>query len=261
MRYFLGHFDGAVFHPDDPPETTLWFDYGRDTYAGVTWSDYPQNQRERLFIGWMSNLDYAEVIPAGTFRGAMTLPRRLTLRSFPEGVRLVAEPVAALARLRKEPPLFSLGGETLRENRSLVAGDCLEIVAAFRVEERSAGEFGFRLRKGADTETRVGYNADLKNMFVDRSRAGGFLFKHDAGPHAVPLEPEGGVVKLQVFLDRTSVEVFGNHGQKTITDLIFPSQDAVDTELCISNGNVEIDSLDIYELKSIYNQPQTGDSR
>jgi fructan beta-fructosidase len=255
MRYFLGRFDGTVFHADNPPGTTLWLDHGRDDYAGVTWSDHPDNDRQRLFIGWMSNLDYAQIIPAKTFRGVMTLPRILSLRSFSEGIRLVSAPLPAVVALRKAPPLLRLARERIEENRGLVAGTCLEIVAEFRVDEHTAAEFGFAVRKKKAAEIRVGYNAVRQEMFVDRSRSGGFAFNNDTGPHPAPLCSENGSVRLHLFLDRTSIEVFGNRGRRVITDLVFPAADGVDTELYVSNGKIELESLVIYELNSIYDQP------
>ena len=92
-------------------------------------------------------------------------------------------------------------------------------------------------------------------MVVDRSRSGGFAFNNDAGPHSAPLCSENGSVRLHLFLDWTSVEVFGNRGRRVITDLVFPAADEVDTELYVSNGKIELESLVIYELNSIYDQP------
>lgn len=44
------------------------------------------------------------------------------------------------------------------------------------------------------------------------------------------MEPVDGVIRIHIFLDRTSVEVFGNGGQRVMTDLIFPL-DATGAEL------------------------------
>ena len=76
-QYFLGTFRGGCFHGGEPAETVHWLDAGRDHYAGVTWSDAPDNRR--ILLGWMSNWKYAAVTPAASFRGAMTLPRELAL--------------------------------------------------------------------------------------------------------------------------------------------------------------------------------------
>ncbi|MBK8504111.1 MAG: glycoside hydrolase family 32 protein [Saprospiraceae bacterium] len=62
-QYFIGDFDGKVFKNDNPPAMSLWLDYGKDNYAGVTWSDAPNKGGQRTFIGWMSNWQYAQQVP------------------------------------------------------------------------------------------------------------------------------------------------------------------------------------------------------
>ena len=80
MQYFVGDFDGKTFTPDPSVQKNkpVWIDYGRDDYAGVTWSDIPARDGRRLFLGWMSNWDYATLVPTvratrGNFSGPMTI--------------------------------------------------------------------------------------------------------------------------------------------------------------------------------------------
>ena len=102
-QYFIGDFDGRKFIPDSQydSEEATWLDHGRDNYAGVTWSDIPESDGRRLFIGWMSNWDYAQVVPTYQWRSAMTLPRELKLHSTDNGYRLTSHPVEELQTLRK----------------------------------------------------------------------------------------------------------------------------------------------------------------
>ncbi len=74
-QYFIGQWNGKEFIADD--SKTRWLDYGRDNYAGVTFENAPDNRK--IFIGWMSNWEYAHTFPTQPWRGAMTLPRELTL--------------------------------------------------------------------------------------------------------------------------------------------------------------------------------------
>ena len=60
-QYFTGEFDGHKFLPDDT--NAKWVDWGRDNYAGVTWSNIPEKDGRRIFIGWMSDWEYATVVP------------------------------------------------------------------------------------------------------------------------------------------------------------------------------------------------------
>ncbi len=84
-QYFVGQWDGKEFIADDLH--TRWLDYGRDNYAGVTFNDAPENRR--IFLGWMSNWEYAAKIPTHPWRSSMTLPRELSLR---DGL-LIQEPI------------------------------------------------------------------------------------------------------------------------------------------------------------------------
>ncbi|MBE0344407.1 glycoside hydrolase, partial [Paenibacillus sp. 28ISP30-2] len=98
---FIGEFDGNTFINDNPADHILWLDYGRDNYAGVTWSDIAEQDGRRVIIGWMSNWKYANQTPTGAWRGAMTLPRVLSLTSRDEGVVLTQMPVREIEQLRK----------------------------------------------------------------------------------------------------------------------------------------------------------------
>ena len=84
-QYFVGHFDGRQFTVDPSytaavsGEKAVWLDNGRDNYAGVTWSDIPKQNGRRLFMGWMSNWDYAQRIfssPAKTLTGSVCMRKR-----------------------------------------------------------------------------------------------------------------------------------------------------------------------------------------
>jgi sucrose-6-phosphate hydrolase SacC (GH32 family) len=74
-QYFVGQWDGSAFIADDLQ--TRWVDYGRDNYAGVTFSGAPENKK--IFLGWMSNWEYAGKVPTDPWRSAMTIPRELSL--------------------------------------------------------------------------------------------------------------------------------------------------------------------------------------
>ena len=84
-QYFVGQWNGKEFIADDVQ--TRWIDYGRDNYAGVTFSNAPDNKR--IFLGWMSNWDYAVKVPTDPWRSAMTVPRELSLK----GNTLVQTPI------------------------------------------------------------------------------------------------------------------------------------------------------------------------
>jgi fructan beta-fructosidase len=85
-QYFIGQWNGKEFIADDVQ--TRWLDYGRDNYAGVTFSNAPDNKK--IFLGWMCNWHYAGKVPTDPWRSAMTLPRELSLH----GDRIIQTPVS-----------------------------------------------------------------------------------------------------------------------------------------------------------------------
>lgn len=74
-RYFVGDFDGKTFKNTQP---SIWLDSGMDYYAGVTFSNVPDDKK--ILISWMSNWLYAQKVPTEVWRSAMTLPRELSLK-------------------------------------------------------------------------------------------------------------------------------------------------------------------------------------
>lgn len=103
--YQTGTFDGTRFQPDGPAHKPLWqiADHGRDFYAAVAWHEPRDAAGRPVWIGWMGNHAYQGQLPRQGWRGAMSLPRRISLLR--QGDRYVLrqapEPasVAAVARV------------------------------------------------------------------------------------------------------------------------------------------------------------------
>lgn len=95
-QYFIGDFDGKTFTSDQKEHK--WIDWGTDNYAGVTYNHTPNN--DRIFIGWMSNWDYAQETPTEKWRSAMTLPRKLKLQAVNGTVELFNYPLKSVEKLR-----------------------------------------------------------------------------------------------------------------------------------------------------------------
>lgn len=253
-QYFIGSFDGRTFTNDNPPQTVLALDYGKDFYAGVTFADIPPSDGRRILLGWMSNWQYAQKEPTSPWRTAQSLPRVLRLQQTAAGVRLAQEPVAELRRLRGQHIVkrnLKIGAGQMLSKFGLMAGEALEIVAEFAVGKESGALI--RLHGGTSEETLVGYNAATEKMFVDRTRSGAVDFDPNfPGRHEAPLSGVGGKVKLHIFVDRSSVEVFGNEGQAAITDRIFPSSRNQRVTLDGYGENAKCLSLNIWQLHSIW---------
>jgi len=252
-QYFTGRFDGSTFEADDLRQPR-WADYGKDFYAGVSWSGLPESDGRRIWIGWMSNWEYADEVPTSPWRGAMSFPREMRLERTAAGLTLVQRPVAELGHLRTE--LLRTGATDLAEvNRMLrerkIQGDQLEVEAEFaRV---TAVEVGIAARVGRNQHTHIGYDFRAGKAYVDRTNSGNVtLHPSFPGRHTAPVHAPGGRVKLHLLVDRSSVELFANDGEGVITDLIFPDSESQGLRLYERGGKARIVSLKIWKLASIW---------
>ncbi|HXG64115.1 MAG TPA: glycoside hydrolase family 32 protein [Blastocatellia bacterium] len=233
-------------------DTARWVDYGKDFYAVVSWSNVPRHDGRRLWIGWMNNWEYGQEIPTSPWRSAQSVPREARLKTYSDGIHLMQSPVVELQRLRRahyrlSNQVIAAGSDPLSRQR--MNGKTLEIIATF--EPGTASEFGLKVRKGAKEETVVGYDVKAAELFVDRSRSGKVEFNpRFPGRHGGPLPTERGRIKLHLFVDWSSVEVFGNDGLTVITDQIFPSADSDGLALYAKGGAARLISLDVWVLRS-----------
>jgi fructan beta-fructosidase len=251
-QYFIGDFDGTRFSSEQ--SQTLWADYGKDFYASTSFSDIPQSDGRRLWIGWLNNWEYGKTVPTTPWRGMQSIPRELRLRKFPDGIRLVQFPVGELSSLRKQHIHIdsrSIESANRKLQKKLVHGETLEILA--EIEIGTVGEIGFKLRKGTHQGTIVGLDAAKSQVFVDRAQSGNVTFaEHFAGRQTAPITiGTERVVQLHIFLDRSSVEVFADHGSSVLSEIIFPlAGDGI--ELYAKEGGGRIRFLDIWKLESSY---------
>jgi levanase len=207
-------------------------------------------------IGWMNNWQYANQIPTSPWRSAMSVPREVALRTIDGRMQLVQEPVRALERLRSGPVqhverrvlpegVHTLSGKGAR-------GRALEIEA--ELDPRTADHFGLKVRVGEGEETVIGYDAWSAELYVDRTRSGDSSFsRRFAGVQRAPLEAgRDGEIRLRVLVDWSSVEVFADRGQVTITDQVFPRASSDGVQVFARGGSVEVESLTVRPLRSAW---------
>lgn len=253
-EYFVGNFDGKKFIDEGKTSQGLWADYGKDFYATNSFSDLPARDGRRIWMGWISNWQYANREPTEIWRGAQSLPRELKLSRFSDGIRLVQVPIAESTTLRGselmhlEDQPMAAAVEAMRAAR--LSGDIIEIEAEFA--PGAAKEVGFKLRKDGDEKTVVGFIPKTKEVFVDRTRSGMVSFSPEfSGRHAGSVR-QSEKLKLRIFLDRSSVEVFANDGEAVLTDRIYPSPGSDGIELYSYGVGGSVQSLHIWKLSSIW---------
>ena len=254
-QYFVGDFDGKVFTPARATnEPALWADWGPDFYAAVSWSDIPKRDGRRLWLGWMSNWEYANDVPTSPWRSAMSLPRELTLRTAADGWRLVQRPVKELKTLRGKRAQFALKSTTGQADLSklgVATADLFELEAD--LQPSADAVFALKLRTGAGEETVLRVDVPNRELTLDRTRSGKVDFHgRFAGSYRAPVRLIDGRLKLRLFVDTSSVEVFVNDGETVQTSLLLPSADARHLELEVAHGTLQRANFNVWQLKSAW---------
>lgn len=251
-EYFVGEFDGRRFRCDHDPQQSQWVDHGRDFYAPISFSDIPADDGRRIWIGWMNNWQ-TNLLPTRPWRSAMSIPRTLALRPTDHGYKLIQKPIKELQTLRNAAQ--TLTHEPITGDHDLspkgIAGDRLEIQATIQLG--TAKQVGFKVRVGEKEATLVGYDVRQSKLYVDRRNSGHVDFHPDfAGKHEGPLVCPNGILQLHLFVDTSSVEVFGNDGEMVITDRIFPQPGSQGVSMFASGGEATLVKLQAWTLKSVW---------
>lgn len=248
-QYFIGTFDGKIFTSENSAETVLWADYGADFYAAQSWNNEPNGRR--LLIAWMNNWDYARLIPSNGTRGVFSLIREVSLKQTKQGIRLFHRPIPELQLLRSKH--FHWEDVSILPNTNLlrgIQGHLLEVIAEFKINS-NVDCFGLRVHVGLNEHTSVIYNVKEQQLHVDRSHSGTVDFQDSfAAVHVAPLSPVDDTIRLHIFVDRTSIEVFANDGVITFTESIFPSEESQGLEIFTEGGEILLKSLNIFKLNS-----------
>jgi fructan beta-fructosidase len=243
-QYFVGQFDGSHFTEDHPGSGPHWADWGKDFYASTSFSNTPAGQ-DRLWLAWMGNWQYAGKLPSLPGRGEMTVARsiwlsepasRNSLTPSQEPLLLVQRPIVPAPAYKPATALF--GGspyQTIGQANEQIAAKKLSgnvFILRLTLDPGDAAVAGVRLRRSsidphesAAEETVVGIDRATGRIFVDRTRSG----KTDWSPQFpgrvyAPLKyPQANSIRLEIVVDRNSVEVFAEDGETVLTELVYPS--------------------------------------
>jgi levanase/fructan beta-fructosidase len=254
-QYFLGTFDGVAFVSDTTVTEGLqqddsrmaeygWLDWGRDYYAAVSFSNAPDGRR--LMIGWMNNWQYGAVTPTSGWRSALSLVREVRLAT--RGGRVVLMQEAVDPFDDNGALVYSEASRSLRAGTRWLpaeaSGDVLRIDAEF--EPGAAGKVGLLLRAGDTERTVLAYDSGTGVLSLDRATSGNTDFHESfASVESVAVPLEDGRLRLRIFLDRCSVEVFAQDGLAAITDQVFAAESSARVGLFADRDGARLVSLDI----------------
>lgn len=231
-QYFTGEFDGSTFKPFD--EQVRWLDYGPDEYAGVTWNNTGDRN---IFLGWMSNWRYANVVPTKKWRSSMTIARELSLGKIAGQYFVKSQPVAALDRTM----LLSYKATNVPGKSFNVTSKAGKLSGALKLDLSlsAALDFSITLSNGLAEKTIIGFDAAADRYFIDRTQSGMVSFdKGFAGRFTAPRFTDNPQIKLTLVIDRTSVELFADDGLTTMTCIFFPKKNYDDIAIQSSQGQV-----------------------
>jgi fructan beta-fructosidase len=218
-QYFLGDFDGNKF----APYTTgiKWIDYGPDEYAGITWSN---TGHRKIFLGWMSNWMYANVVPTETWRNAMTIPRELKLKHVGKDLLIASVPVVELSKIYSKSIVVS----------NLKVADYYDIVGKtgkikfpcrINLSIEEIKDFSLVVSNDMGEEIRIGFDKKQNHYFIDRTKSGKTDFQKEfAARHVAPRFTDNTKMNIWLVIDVSSIELFADDGLTVMTEIFFPNK-------------------------------------
>ncbi|MGQ1784706.1 MULTISPECIES: glycoside hydrolase family 32 protein [unclassified Saccharicrinis] len=255
-QYFVGEFDGNKFINENPSPQPIWLDHGKDNYAGVTWSDIPEQDGRRIFIGWMSNWQYATKVPTERWRSGMTLPRELRLISKGDNYLLAAKPVAETASILNKTQAQSESGINLSENalqlfESKVKGGAW--MSELNIDAMSGKSVNIKLKNDLKEEVSLNLEIEEGRIDFDRTKAGKSDFSQD---FAVPVSGnyvfDKTKIKVHIYWDENGFEIFVNDGEFQMTNLVFPNKNWNTMEMS-SSGEAMLIEASFTPVHKIWN--------
>ena len=246
-QYFVGTFNGKEF-VNESPSKTKWMDWGKDHYATVTWSDAPDNRR--IAIAWMSNWQYANDVPTSQYRSPNSVPRDLSLFTVDGETYLQSAPSPELLKLRDISKKRSFKVNGTRTIKDMIAGNEGAYEIELTIENQDADVIGFRLYNDKGEEVDMQYDMKEKKFSMDRRKSGDVGFNENF-PMLTWTAIESGKdeLKLRLFVDKSSVEAFGDGGRFVMTNQVFPSEPYTHIDFYSKGGAYKVDSFVIYKLK------------
>ena len=253
-QYFVGSFNGKEF-VNESPSKTKWMDWGKDHYATVTWSDAPNNRR--IAIAWMSNWQYANDVPTSQYRSPNSVPRDLSLFTVDGETYLQSAPSPELLALRDASKKRSFKVNGTRTIKEMIPGNDGAYEIELTIENQRADVIGFRLYNDKGEEVDMQYDMKEKKFSMDRRKSGEVSFNENfpmltwTAIEQGRNEEQGGkeALKLRLFVDKSSVEAFGDGGRFVMTNQVFPSEPYNHIDFYSKGGAYKVDSFVVYKLK------------
>ena len=171
-----------------------------------------QNDGRTIFIGWLEMWGAPQPEKADGWAGQMTIPRELQIKNG----KVYSVPIKELESLRRDEKVFenvTLDKPTKLDGVEGAVGELL--VTAYAAKSK---KFSINLRG----TIKLFYDAETNIFKLIRDAAGD---EGLAGEREVEISPCD-KLKLRVYLDKSSVEVFINDGEAVLSARIYPDESA-----------------------------------
>lgn len=246
-QYFVGSFDGKKFVNESPTQTK-WMDWGKDNYATVTWNNAPDGRC--IALGWMSNWQYANNVPTRQYRSANTLARDLTLYREGQELYLKSTPSSEVKKARgKKVSIPSFRVSEKHEIVNLFEDNQGAYEVEIVIQNTGASKIAFCLLNDKGEKVSMYYDLNRKQFVMDRSESGKVDFSKDFPAVTVAPVNVDKELTLRLFVDRSSIEAFGEDGKFVMTNLVFPSQPYVKMCFEADKNGYAVKSLNVYKLQ------------
>ncbi|RKS87633.1 beta-fructofuranosidase [Orbus hercynius] len=218
------------------------FDHGHDFYAPQS---FEAADGRRILISWMDMWESAMPSKADKWAGVLSLPRETILTK--DG-KVILRPIKELESLRKdEKKLTNLYLTKTQQNLELCALQS-ELMVNIDLTRTTAERAGLKLAASADGQQAAWLYIDnqANRLVLDRTLAGEGV----AGYRSIPL-PQGNTLKLHIFVDHSSVEVFINDGEYSFSSRIYPTNNDRTIYLFAENGDLLVNDIEYWALHNM----------
>lgn len=216
--FIYGHYDKTGYEFER--EKVVSADYGLDFYAPQT---LLAPDGRRIMIGWMQSWDAKFMTDLLDWSGMMTVPRELTLK---DG-KIYQSPVREIENYRRN--VIEHRGKRVEGEAVLEGINGRVIDLQVDITEFDFHHFTIHFAKNQEYEMLLQYNHQRKCLTIDRTHSGlvrDVVCRRKMVAEPVVLETQKEVLKLRLLLDRYSVEVFVNDGEKVMTSVFHTPMEA-----------------------------------
>ena len=235
FNYLIGTFDGRQF----TAETDMLRGEcagSKSVYACQTWKRSPDNSTPPVQMAFLRYPPECQL----TWLNQMTFPCEVRLRKLPEGLRVCRQPIPGIESLRAEPK--SWRDLTLKPGQDPLVGlhgDAFDIRAEVELSEASSLVLSVR-------------GETIRYPAANRRKEK----RLEALGSSVPLSVSGNRLKLEVLVDRSSVEVFADQGQVTLSKACLFNPAKTNLSVTAEGGELRVNTLTVSRMKSIWSDPR-----